>query len=205
MAGSVCTKVRGDDDARGWKHNTVMPLCSRLFANASSQTSLTLFKFPLLLSFVRARPNRLCTHLSKWQPMATCHHTVISFATYRRQVLVSPRISEHSPLHFKLIFLRRVDAPVFNPQYRPLPSVHTSDLAPMPTDWIAVSGVITNIATALDLGYRYTPHEKIVGKNTGDILKEVDNILHSTSVVLENHKDLLPPKEYNELKGMYRR
>ncbi|KAF8593333.1 hypothetical protein BDV93DRAFT_566662 [Ceratobasidium sp. AG-I] len=73
----------------------------------------------------------------------------------------------------------------------------------MPTDWIAVSGVITNIATALDLGYRYTPHEKIVGKNAGDILKDVDNILHSTSVVLENHKDLLPPKEYNELKGIY--
>ncbi|KAF8600262.1 hypothetical protein BDV93DRAFT_525538 [Ceratobasidium sp. AG-I] len=74
----------------------------------------------------------------------------------------------------------------------------------MPTDWITVGGVITNIATALDLGYRYAPHEKIVGKSTSDILRDIDKILLSTSVLLENHKGLLPPEEYNELKGMYR-
>lgn len=74
----------------------------------------------------------------------------------------------------------------------------------MSTDWITVSGVITNIATALDLGYRYGPYEKIKGKNTTEILKDVDKVLLGTSVVLENHRDLLPPDEYHELKSMYR-
>lgn len=75
----------------------------------------------------------------------------------------------------------------------------------MPTDWITVSGVITNIATALDLGYRYTPHEKLSGKSAEDILKKVDKILLGAHVVLENHKDVLPEETYRELKSTYRK
>ncbi|KAF8602491.1 hypothetical protein BDV93DRAFT_557494 [Ceratobasidium sp. AG-I] len=75
----------------------------------------------------------------------------------------------------------------------------------MPTDWITVSGVITNIATALDLGYRYTPHEKIAGKSAEDILKKVEKVLRSANVVLENHKDILPGETFKELKDTYRK
>jgi hypothetical protein len=71
-------------------------------------------------------------------------------------------------------------------------------------DWITVSGVITNVATVFDLGYRYAPYEAIQGKDAGVLLKEVDEILRSTSVVLDNHKDLLTPDEYERLKAQYR-
>jgi hypothetical protein len=75
----------------------------------------------------------------------------------------------------------------------------------MPTDWMKVGGVITNLATALDLGYRYTPYEKIGGKSAVDVLKQVDKVLSSTNTLLENHKELLPPEEYVELKNTYRK
>jgi hypothetical protein len=71
-------------------------------------------------------------------------------------------------------------------------------------DWITVSGVITNVATAFDLGYRYVPYEAIQGKDAGALLKDVDEILRSTSVVLDNHKDLLTPQEFERFKAQYR-
>jgi hypothetical protein len=71
-------------------------------------------------------------------------------------------------------------------------------------DWITVSGVITNVATALDLGYRYAPYEAIQGKDAGVLLKEADDILRSTSVVLENHKDILTAEDYERFKVQYR-
>jgi hypothetical protein len=71
-------------------------------------------------------------------------------------------------------------------------------------DWITVSGVITNVATALDLGYRYAPYQAIQGRDAGVLLKEVDEILLSTSVVLENHRELLTPEEYEKFKAQYR-
>ncbi|KAF8595497.1 hypothetical protein BDV93DRAFT_514941 [Ceratobasidium sp. AG-I] len=71
-------------------------------------------------------------------------------------------------------------------------------------DWITVSGVVTNVATIFDLGYRYAPYEVIQGKDAGAVLKEVDDILRSTKDVLENHKDILDPEEYTRLKAQYR-
>ena len=71
-------------------------------------------------------------------------------------------------------------------------------------DWFAVTGAITNVATAIDLGYRYRPTDAIYGKDAGDILKEVDEILKSSNAVLENHKDILDGDEYEDLRDRYR-
>ncbi|KAF8602472.1 hypothetical protein BDV93DRAFT_557469 [Ceratobasidium sp. AG-I] len=71
-------------------------------------------------------------------------------------------------------------------------------------DWITVSGVITNVATAFDLSYRYAPHEMIVGKDAGTLLKEAKQILRDAVVVLEDHKDVLSPDEYERFKLQYR-
>ncbi|CAE6491896.1 unnamed protein product [Rhizoctonia solani] len=56
-----------------------------------------------------------------------------------------------------------------------------------------------------DPGYHYMPYERIVGKSATDILKQVDKILQSTNVVLENHKDYLPEAQFAALKKAYRR
>lgn len=71
-------------------------------------------------------------------------------------------------------------------------------------DWITISGLITNVATALDLSYRYTPHEVIRGKDAAALLREADRILQDTNVVLENHRDELPPEQYKVFKLQYR-
>jgi hypothetical protein len=73
----------------------------------------------------------------------------------------------------------------------------------MPTDWNRVTGVVTNLATALDIGYRYAPYEKIAGKSAADILKQVDKVLQATNTVLENHKEYLPASQFAELKKAY--
>ncbi|KAG9123486.1 hypothetical protein FRC07_014883, partial [Ceratobasidium sp. 392] len=72
-------------------------------------------------------------------------------------------------------------------------------------DWIAITGAITNVATAIDLGYRYHPNEAIYGKDAEKILKQVDEILNHSNIVLENHKDILDGDVYDELKDKYRR
>ncbi|KAF8596712.1 hypothetical protein BDV93DRAFT_563040 [Ceratobasidium sp. AG-I] len=71
-------------------------------------------------------------------------------------------------------------------------------------DWITVSGVITNVATALDLSYRYAPQEMIVGKDAGTILKEAKQVLRDAVVVLEDHRDVLPLEQYEKFKLEYR-
>jgi hypothetical protein len=75
----------------------------------------------------------------------------------------------------------------------------------MPADWVNVNGMVTNLTTALDSKYRYAPCEKVSGKGAADVLKQVDKILQSSHTVLENHKDVLTPEEYDELKKTYRR
>lgn len=72
-------------------------------------------------------------------------------------------------------------------------------------DWITVSGVITNVATALDLSYRYAPQDMIVSKDAGTILKEAKEVLRDAVVVLEDHKDILPPEQYEKFKLEYRK
>ncbi|KAL5637307.1 hypothetical protein ACGC1H_001075 [Rhizoctonia solani] len=64
-------------------------------------------------------------------------------------------------------------------------------------------GVINS--TVFDPGYPYTPYERIAGKSAADILKQVDNVLQSTNIVLENHKDFLPSGQFAALKKAYRR
>lgn len=73
----------------------------------------------------------------------------------------------------------------------------------MSNDWTRLSGFVTNIATAPDLGHRYASYEKIAGKSATDILKQVDKILQSTNVLLENHKDYLPANQFTEFKRAY--
>ncbi|KAG8688823.1 hypothetical protein FRC11_004700 [Ceratobasidium sp. 423] len=61
----------------------------------------------------------------------------------------------------------------------------------------------TTVTTVFDPGYRYTPYERIAGKNAADILKQVDKILQSTNIVLENHKGYLPVGQFAALKKAY--
>lgn len=71
-------------------------------------------------------------------------------------------------------------------------------------DWFAVTGAITNVATAIDMGYRYRPTEIVYGKDAGDILKQVDEILKHSKDVLENHKGLLEDELYEDLCDKHR-
>ncbi|KAF8602492.1 hypothetical protein BDV93DRAFT_509254 [Ceratobasidium sp. AG-I] len=71
-------------------------------------------------------------------------------------------------------------------------------------DWITVSGVVTNVASMLDLGYRYTPYEAIRGRDAEVVLKEVGDILRNANTVLENQKDVLSSEVYATLKTRHR-
>ncbi|KAG8719283.1 hypothetical protein FRC08_003233 [Ceratobasidium sp. 394] len=71
-------------------------------------------------------------------------------------------------------------------------------------DWFAITGAITNIATAIDLGCRYSPNEAVYGPDAEKLLKQVDEILNHTNTVLENHKGILDENVYEELKDKYR-
>lgn len=71
-------------------------------------------------------------------------------------------------------------------------------------DWITVSGVVTNVASMLDLGHRYTPYEAIRGRDAAAMLTEVGEILRNANTVLENQKDSFSPEDYAALKAQHR-
>ncbi|KAG8785312.1 hypothetical protein FRC12_017750, partial [Ceratobasidium sp. 428] len=71
-------------------------------------------------------------------------------------------------------------------------------------DWFAITGAITNVATAIDLGCRYNPNEAMYGRDAEKLLKQVDEILSHSNTVLENHKDILDGDVYEHLKDKYR-
>ncbi|KAG8728734.1 hypothetical protein FRC10_004615, partial [Ceratobasidium sp. 414] len=71
-------------------------------------------------------------------------------------------------------------------------------------DWFAITGAISNVATAIDLGYRYNPNESIHGPDAEKLLKQVDEILSHSNTVLENHKGILDEDMYETLKDKYR-
>ncbi|KAG8721098.1 hypothetical protein FRC09_008500, partial [Ceratobasidium sp. 395] len=71
-------------------------------------------------------------------------------------------------------------------------------------DWFAITGAITNVATAIDLGCRYNPNEAMYGRDAEKLLKQVDEILSHSNTVLENHKDILDGDVYEHLKDRYR-
>ncbi|KAG8710178.1 hypothetical protein FRC08_017517 [Ceratobasidium sp. 394] len=71
-------------------------------------------------------------------------------------------------------------------------------------DWYAITGAITNVATAIDLGYRYSPNEAVYGPDAEKLLKQVDEILNHSNTVLENHKGILDDDVYETLKDKYR-
>ncbi|KAG8730554.1 hypothetical protein FRC11_006427 [Ceratobasidium sp. 423] len=77
----------------------------------------------------------------------------------------------------------------------------------MSVEWTHESGAaaVTNIPVSIDLGYRYSAYEKVSGKSAADILKQVDKILQSTNVLLENHREYLPEHQFTEFKKAYRR
>lgn len=69
-------------------------------------------------------------------------------------------------------------------------------------DWFAITGAITNVATAFDLTYRYGP--ETMHEDASKILAKVDEILGHSNAVLENHKGVLDDKTYEDLKDKYR-
>ncbi|EUC59562.1 TPR-2 domain protein, putative [Rhizoctonia solani AG-3 Rhs1AP] len=58
-------------------------------------------------------------------------------------------------------------------------------------------------AATFDPGYRYMPYERVAGQSAAEILKQVDKVLQSSNVVLENHKDYLPTTQFAALKRAY--
>ncbi|KAG8688575.1 hypothetical protein FRC11_005196 [Ceratobasidium sp. 423] len=68
-----------------------------------------------------------------------------------------------------------------------------------------ISGGTSTATETFDPGYRYMPYERIAGKSAADILKQVDQVLQSTNIVLENHKESLPTAQFAALKQDYRR
>jgi hypothetical protein len=71
-------------------------------------------------------------------------------------------------------------------------------------DWFAITGALINSATALDMGYRYRPTEIVYGKDAGDLLNQVDEVLKHSNSVLENHKDIMDDNMYEGLRDKYR-
>ncbi|CAE6418989.1 unnamed protein product [Rhizoctonia solani] len=64
---------------------------------------------------------------------------------------------------------------------------------------------VTSIPSSIDVGYSYSAYEQVSGKSAAEILKQVDKILQSTNVLLENHKEYLPEHQFTEFKKAYRR
>ncbi|CAE6361343.1 unnamed protein product [Rhizoctonia solani] len=74
----------------------------------------------------------------------------------------------------------------------------------MPSDSSQLGGETgSNTTATFEPGYRYMPYERIAGKSAADILKQVDKILQSSNIVLENHKDYLPSGQFAALKKAY--
>ncbi|KAG8719281.1 hypothetical protein FRC08_003231 [Ceratobasidium sp. 394] len=71
-------------------------------------------------------------------------------------------------------------------------------------DWFAITGAITNVATAIDLGFRYNPNEVVNGPSAEKMLEKIDKILNHSNTVLENHKGIMEEDVYENLKDKYR-
>ncbi|KAG8736955.1 hypothetical protein FRC10_008692 [Ceratobasidium sp. 414] len=73
----------------------------------------------------------------------------------------------------------------------------------MSSDWISVNGIVTTIATAIDLGYRSLTYQRVRPENPLEVLRRVDRMLEDTRGVIENHRDLMPDSRFNDLMSWY--